>query len=265
MINQRNWASLKKSFLNAEPFNHIVIDDFFTADVAESIAGEFPDYESTPWRAQWNNPIENKRLHNVWDLFGPTTYRAFAYLLSQDWVNKLEAIVGNKNVYGDVGLNGGGLHSHTSGGHLNVHLDYNIHPKLKLKRNYNLIVYMTPEWDAAWGGGLGLWSHNANSNQPDQLIKTVDAKFNRAVIFNTAQNSWHGLPEPITCPQGVCRNSMAIYYLTQPTEQEDPRGKALFAPYGEQANDPAVLDLIKKRADVNQVKSLYKDESNKTN
>jgi hypothetical protein len=30
----------------------------------------------------------------------------------------------------DLGLHGGGLHSHARGGKLNVHLDYDIHPKL---------------------------------------------------------------------------------------------------------------------------------------
>lgn len=258
ILNPRDWASLQEEFLSSGPFNHIVIDDFFTSEVAEKIASEFPDYNMPHWRADWDNAVEHKRLHNTWDIFGEQTYRTFAYLLSQDWVNKLESIVGKTGVYGDVGLHGGGIHAHTRGGHLNVHLDYNLHPKLKLKRNYNIIIYMSQGWDPAWGGGLGLWTHDAEKRGPKECVKTVDVKFNRAVLFDTSQNSWHGLPEKIDCPEGHYRQSLALYYLTQPEAGVDPRGKALFAPYKEQENDPAVLDLIKRRADVNAVKDLYK-------
>jgi hypothetical protein len=106
---------------------------------------------------------------------------------------------------------------------------------------------MTPEWDKRWNGGLELWSHNSETNQPKQLIDTVENRFNRAVLFDTTQNAWHGLPENLTCPDGVYRKSMAVYYLTQPAVNADPRRRALFVPHGDQAHDPEVLELIKKR------------------
>jgi Rps23 Pro-64 3,4-dihydroxylase Tpa1-like proline 4-hydroxylase len=258
MINQRNWSELQQDFTAAEPFNHVVIDDFFTKEVADKIVEEFLPYDSPQWRGQWDNAVENKRLHNVWDLFPETTYQVFNYLNSPEWVNAVEQITGTPNIITDIGLNGGGLHSHKSGGHLNIHLDYSIHPKLKLRRNFNLIIYMTPNWQSEWGGGLELWSHDSETNSPKELVKTVDNQFNRAVIFNTTQNSWHGLPEKLDCLDGVTRNSLAIYYLTQPKEDTDPRMKALFAPYKDQVNDPEVLALIKRRADVNEVKKMYR-------
>jgi Rps23 Pro-64 3,4-dihydroxylase Tpa1-like proline 4-hydroxylase len=258
MINQRNWTELQQDFTAAEPFNHVVIDDFFTKEVADKIVEEFLPYDSPQWRGQWDNAVENKRLHNVWDLFPETTYQVFNYLNSPEWVNAVEQITGTPDIITDIGLNGGGLHSHKSGGHLNIHLDYSIHPKLKLRRNFNLIIYMTPNWQSEWGGGLELWSHDSETNSPKELVKTVDNQFNRAIIFNTTQNSWHGLPEKLDCPDGVTRNSLAIYYLTQPEEDTDPRMKALFAPYKDQVNDPEVLALIKRRADVNEVKKMYR-------
>jgi Rps23 Pro-64 3,4-dihydroxylase Tpa1-like proline 4-hydroxylase len=258
MINQRNWTELQQDFTAAEPFNHVVIDDFFTKEVADKIVEEFLPYDSPQWRGQWDNAVENKRLHNVWDLFPETTYQVFNYLNSPEWVNAVEQITGTPDIITDIGLNGGGLHSHKSGGHLNIHLDYSIHPKLKLRRNFNLIIYMTPNWQSEWGGGLELWSHDSETNSPKELVKTVDNQFNRAIIFNTTQNSWHGLPEKLDCPDGVTRNSLAIYYLTQPEEDTDPRMKALFAPYKDQVNDPEVLALIKRRADVDEVKKMYR-------
>jgi hypothetical protein len=40
----------------------------------------------------------------------------------------------------------------------------------------------------------------------------------------------------------------------------DQRGKALFSPYKEQANDPHVLDLIKRRSSVELSKDVYGDK-----
>ena len=34
------------------------------------------------------------------------------------------------------------------------------------------------------------------------------------MIFNTGQISFHGYPDPITCPPDVTRKSLALYYYT---------------------------------------------------
>ena len=245
------------------PFNHIIIDDFFKPDIVDEMVKEFPNYNDDVWNAHWNNQIENKKGLNIWDRFPPSLYRAFDYLLSPSWTLMLEGLVGKTGLHPDYGLNGGGLHSHTCNGYLNVHLDYSIHHKLQMKRNYNLIVYLTPGWQPEWGGGLELWSHDAENNRPKELVKTIDNRFNRAVIFDTTQNSWHGLPEKLECPDGVSRNSIALYYLTQPDANTDTRGKALFAPHKDQANDPEVLDLIKRRSDVASAEQTYNGKHKK--
>jgi hypothetical protein len=38
--------------------------------------------------------------------------------------------------------------------------------------------------------------------------------FNRCVIFNTDADSYHGHPEPMTCPEGQFRRSIALYYYS---------------------------------------------------
>jgi hypothetical protein len=73
-------------------------------------------------------------------------------------------------------------------------------------------------------------------------------KFNRAVLFDTTQNSWHGLPAEIVCPEGVYRKSLAIYYISEPRTGVDSHDRAYFAPTSEQANNQEILDLIKKRS-----------------
>ena len=38
--------------------------------------------------------------------------------------------------------------------------------------------------------------------------------FNKLVIFNTTDFSFHGHPEPLKCPDNVTRKSLALYYYT---------------------------------------------------
>jgi Rps23 Pro-64 3,4-dihydroxylase Tpa1-like proline 4-hydroxylase len=246
MLNNHNWAEIKDKFQQAKPFNHVVIDNFFKEEVAVELAKEFPSYDSGQWSLHMN-AIENKKSCNRWGEFPKNTYRAFFYLTTQ-FVETMQAMLDDPALEADSGLQGGGWHAHSRGGKNNIHLDYSIHPKLGLQRKLNIIIYMTPDWDQSWGGGLELWNHDSDTELPGQLITTVNNCFNRAIIFDTTQNSWHGLPKEIACPEGVVRQSLAVYYVTTPEESANPRGRALFVPYGEQANDPAVLELIKQRS-----------------
>jgi hypothetical protein len=219
----------------------IVVDNFLSN--AEKIAAEFPPFDSDVWH-EYNNPIEIKKTCNNWNAFGPETYRAFSRLLSPEFYSKFG------DVRPDYGLHGGGLHSHARGGKLNVHLDYDIHPKLELQRYLNLIVYLTPGWRPEWGGELGFWE------TPEQFTESVWCKFNRAVIFET-KGQWHGLPNPLVCPEGIIRNSIAVYYLIEPDGNLE-RKRALFLPTEDQKNNPEIAELIRKRADNNLARSVYK-------
>ena len=228
------------------PYDHWLLDDFFPVDVARRLANEFPDYNEPNWH-WYNNPLENKKAKNHWYEFPQLTYQIFSHLNSTEFIETIREITGIQTLYPDIGLHGGGWHMHSRGGKLNIHLDYNINPKLNLQRKLNLIVYLTEDWDTSWGGGLELWSHNEETNLPDKREVVVDNIFNRAILFDTTQNSWHGLPQPITCPEGVYRKSIAVYYMTDIPENTNQRKRALYAPTKEQENDSEVLDFIKER------------------
>lgn len=245
-------AKIERSFVdfkNTEPFNHVVIDGFFEEDFALKLAQEFPSYESEVYNGVYNSPLEIKKLCNVWDKFPSSLYKAFNYLVSNEFVNLLQFAT-QYRLYPDSGLQGGGLHCHPSKGFSNVHLDYSVHSKLNLQRKLNIIVYLNDNYKSEWGGELGLYSHDCENNQPDKLIKSVEPKFNRAIIFDTTQNSWHGLPEPNNFPIGEDRKSIAVYYLTTIDDNTVQRGRALFAPTLAQKNNVEVLELIKRRSEV---------------
>lgn len=263
MIRDINWEVAKMDFETGVPFSHAVIDNFFTPEVAEKLSSEFPDFNSADV-IKYKNPLENKHTLNQWDKFPSTTYRAFHYLGEDDLTHRMRELVSNYDLKFDYGLNGGGWHMHGRGGNNNIHLDYNLHPKLGRQRKLNIIVYMTEDWNPEWGGGLELWADDYNARkhrdkqQPEFLIKTIENYFNRAIIFDTTQNSWHGLPNQINCPEGIIRKSIAGYYTLPAPALTDPRCRALFTPRPDQINNPEVEELIKKRADMNTSKDVYR-------
>ena len=255
-INIKNINNSLKEYSKDAPFDHCVIDNFFRLEIAKNLEQDFPDYDSV-FLQNYNNSIEVKKINNIWNHFPKTTYQVLNYLNSNEFVSLLEKKIFNNNrLYSDMGLNGGGWHIHKSGGKLNTHLDYSIHPKLGLQRKLNIIIYLNSNWNENWGGSLGLWG-NKSPKQPGKLIKSIAPKFNRAVIFDTTQNSWHGLPDPIKCPKNEYRKSLAVYYLCDPPEKVSKRGKALFAPSESQKGDKEVLDLIKKRSSVKGANKVY--------
>lgn len=238
---------MKVQYFN-EPFDHWVIDDFMPIGQAKALSADFVDYNNRDW-FEYNNPLEVKKTCNNWWDFPPTTYKFIELLNSPEFTEWLTSLTGIQGLYADPGLHGAGWHMHGPGGKLNVHLDYSIHPKLNLERKLNLIYYLSEDWNPEWGGNLQFWS--GDERKAKQHVKTIDCLFNKAVIFDTTQNSWHGFPDRIQCPEGNYRKSIAMYYLVEPQATARPdRKRALYTPSREQENDPEIIELIKSRVKI---------------
>lgn len=246
LINSRKVITALKEFKGQIPFDHCVIDDFFAPEVAKKLEDEFISYDDPRW-FYYKNSLEDKKALNDWNAYPGLTYRAFNELVSVEFTNLLSKEL-NTPYFADVGLHGGGWHIHATGGNLNPHLDYSIHPKLGLERKLNIIIYLSSSLLNEHGGDLGLWEQDEITKRPGELKKIVQPIFNRAVLFDTTQNSWHGLCKPLTQPNGIYRKSLAVYYLTIPSDKADPRKKALFAPRANQINDVELNEFILKRA-----------------
>jgi len=254
-INIEGFKNQAEFFGTEGPFDHCVIDDFFLPDVAKLLEKDFPDYDEKSLYL-YNNPLEIKKTSNNWNAFPSLTYSVFSLLNSKKFIDFISTFLCMKTqLYSDPGLNGGGWHMHKRGGKLNTHLDYSMHPKLNLQRKFNIIIYLNSEWDVAWGGELGLWG-GGSEEFPGELVKSVMPNFNRAIIFDTTQNSWHGLPSPLKCPDNQYRKSIAVYYLCEP-DNGSLRGKALFSPTAEQTDDPEIATLIKRRSEVSTASNVY--------
>jgi hypothetical protein len=53
-----------------------------------------------------------------------------------------------------------------------------------------------------------------------QCVRSYLPKFNRVVIFTTTETSFHGHPEPLSCPEHMSRKSLALYYYTNGRPEE---------------------------------------------
>ena len=56
-------------------------------------------------------------------------------------------------------------------------------------------------------------------------VKAYIPIFNSIGLFATSDNSWHGNPDPVKCPKGQSRKSLALYYYT------DGRPKGEISPF----------------------------------
>ena len=258
MINKENLARAITGFGGNDPYDHCVIDDFFDLEVARGLSSEFPAYDSERW-FYYKNPLEDKKALNDWNAFPQLTYRAFSYLNSPEFIGLIQPGV-SQQLHADNGLHGGGWHIHAAGGNLNPHLDYSIHPKMGLQRKLNLIIYLCEEMQEDHGGHLGMWRHEESASKPGELIKEIQPKFNRALLFDTTQNSWHGMSRPLMQPADVYRKSIAIYYMVEPVGAVDPRGRALYAARDSQKGDAEVERIIELRAKVDSSSKVYKTE-----
>ena len=215
---EKTFADLSDSFISAEPFPHIVIDSFLPEAIAKQCAEAFP----VPGSAQWIHYAHlNSAKWGMTDLDTmPSVLRSVTVALnSPDFTRALSTLSQVPNLESDPLLSGGGLHVTRAGGFLNVHTDFVSHPSNRTwRRQLNLLLYLTEDWNEEWGGHLELWDANMRS-----AIQRVEPKFNRCVVFRTSDTSYHGVPEPLNVPVTTQRNSLALYYFSDERQAVKPR------------------------------------------
>ncbi|HSZ26366.1 MAG TPA: 2OG-Fe(II) oxygenase [Cytophagaceae bacterium] len=212
-----NINQLKEEWNNSEkPFKYLVYDGFLNSDKAEEILKEYPPISAGEWDGTTYIHQKNKFTKTKFGQEYINLQNIFDELNSPYFLNLLSEITGIKELMGDKELFGGGLHQSIKGAFLNVHVDFNLHEKNKTHRRMNAIVYMNKDWKAEYKGYLELWDMNKK-----QQIEYIAPLFNRLVIFETNEVSYHGHPKPLYTPEGVSRKSLAVYYYTKTREQNE--------------------------------------------
>ncbi len=199
------------------PFPHVVLDGVFDSGLLQDILAEFDAMDRTPWH-HTERDTERKYSSEDFQHFGPTTRAVVTQLNAAPFMAFLEKLTGIAGLIPDPHLRGGGLHEIRQGGALGVHADFNYYKRLHLYRRLNLLVYLNENWSEAWGGDLELWDRTGS-----RCVRRIAPVFNRAVIFDTSNFSYHGHPRPLQCPADRSRKSLALYYYTVDAPVDDDR------------------------------------------
>jgi len=202
----------RSEFRAGKPFPNVVIDNFFDPAVLDRISQDFPSASGRDW-IKYDTENEIKQTSRGIADLSAFTQTFFMQICAEPMMQFLREVTGHADLVPDPLFHGGGLHETFRGGWLNVHVDWTQHPVLPLARRLNLIIYLNHDWDPAWGGGLDLVDHVTK-----KAGTTVPPIFNRAVIFETNDQTLHGFPEAITCPPDRSRQSISLFYWSPDPE-----------------------------------------------
>jgi len=213
LFDYQRWSArlpeLAQRYRTNQPFPHLHLENFLEPAVARELMGEFPEPDSRAW-IQYKHQNENKMGLPKRELFPPRIGQVVDELNSPEFLGWLSELTGIEGLVSDDTLEGGGLHQSSRGGFLNVHADFTMHHHQKnWRRRINLILYLNEGWQEEWGGAIELWDRKMT-----RWVARVQPLLNHALIFNTDDHSFHGFPDRLTCPQGVSRKSLALYYYT---------------------------------------------------
>lgn len=204
----------------AVPFRHWVIDLLPDELTVVPPSDAMPDASWPGW-IRYENSLEQKVVcDDVTKMPGPH-FAAVLSMQSPRFLGWLEALTSINHLTADPSLRGGGMHLMKRGDRLACHIDYKYHPTLHLERRLNAILFLNAKWNESWGGALELWDSEAR-----HVVRRVFPAFRRLVIFECSDTSFHGVTFPVSCPEDVRRETLAIYYLTPPVG----RKRALFVP-----------------------------------
>lgn len=205
------------------PFRHVVVDDFLPRNLAELCLSMFPKVSEPGWEFANDADIEVK-YRSTWRSefdIPDGIIDAVRILNSAIFLRAMSDAMRIEKIVPDPYFTGGGLNVTTRGGLLDVHVDGNYHDATGLNRRLNAILYLNPEWQSDWGGELGLYDA-AGAN----CVKKIAPTFNRLVLFDSHDHSFHGLPEPVNFPASEPRRSIILYYYTM---AERPREQVVVA------------------------------------
>ena len=219
-------AAYRERFQTAQPFKHVCIEDFFTDGTAEALLRDFPPFDREFARnefGEYGGKAVVSDIQHISRFYG----EIYRYLLSPEFLSAMSAVTGIEDLHGDPTLFGGGTHENVNGQELDCHVDFNFQLEGGFHRRANLLLYLNKEWDPAWGGAIELHS---DPRQPEtDRFSEFNVTFNRAVIFETNEYSWHGFRK-IQLPQDrlhLSRKCLSIYLYTKerpPHEIAGPHG-----------------------------------------
>ena len=213
-------SEIHDRFVAATPFPHAIIEEFFNEDFAHALVAEFPAFDPQYAVSEMGHVGRKATIATIAPL-GTSYRRAHEFFRSDVFLAWISELTGIPNLLYDEENFGGGTHENLDGQDLLPHVDFNYHPRTGYHRRLNLIVYLNEGWKEEWGGSIKVHS-NPRDMRHDQT-KAYAPAFNRAILFETSERSWHSFDRIVLPPEEKqrSRKSLSIYLYTRerPDEQ----------------------------------------------
>ena len=195
-----------------KPYKHVVIDNFFPTSFALQISKSFPKLNDHEWEKSNDYGIEIK-YRSKWESefdVPANIIDAVRIFNSSIILKAISQTINIKKIIPDPYFTGGGLNLMGKNGLLDVHIDGNYHDATGLNRRVNIIYFISKQWKSDWGGEFEIYD-----NKGEKLIKKIPPLFNRLIIFDTHDKSFHGVPTKLNFPNEIFRKSLILYYYTK--------------------------------------------------
>lgn len=206
-------GDLKATFANAHPFPLLTLDNFLPCEVADGLVSEIGQYHEFQKSNDYifaKNKFENPKIEDL----GPCGRAIREFFLRPEFARVLSEVYG-RPLFVDPDFVGGGLHRGGEGSYLDMHTDFNLHPRNRTWiRELNILLYLNKDWQSNYGGCLELRNSNTDA------VRSVPPLFNRLVIMLTKDFTFHGY-KPISFPPGTFRTSIAAYAYSQVATAEE--------------------------------------------
>jgi hypothetical protein len=95
------------------------------------------------------------------------------------------------------------------GGHLNLHADFTVHFHPHLASPREPTSLSEHNWKKEWKDAIEFCDRETT-----RCVVKVQPILNHALIFTTNDDSYHGFPDALECPERESRMSVALYYYT---------------------------------------------------
>ena len=238
------------AYQQASPFPHGYIDNIMDPEILSKAVDAFPGENDFQFY-KYDNPLEKKLAFDQIGKLPQPIADILIAMNSAPFLQFLEKLTGIDGLIPDPYYRGGGIHQIVKGGKLDVHIDFNKHQKLKLDRRLNVLIYLNKDWEEEYGGHFEIWKGHQKDGQ--HILESCETKilpiFNRMAVFSTSERSYHGHPEPLSCPDGRTRKSIATYYYTngRPAEEDVEAHSTTFIKRPDDPDSKEIDELREKR------------------
>jgi hypothetical protein len=216
-----NPSSFNTDYLNGSPLPWIYLDDFLPEELFQQVQKEINEIPKYIWHNFTRNDSFMLECNDL--SFSPTIRELVMNFNSSEFIKWVETLTGMGKIIPDPHLIGAGLMRCYKDHCLKLHTDFNWNEQLQLNRCLSMILYVHPEWDKSWHGGLEFWDFERK-----EKLHTIECKPNRLVLWNYHSRLFHGHPTPLACPEGNSRDGLRLFYFKSNSIPEESPHRSLY-------------------------------------